>query len=103
MHEIYEVVKILGSKDSKVIEKKFIKLSEEAGELAAAYLEEDGFKVRKVAKTDEELRDHILEEGVDSIMVIMDILACKEFTYEQICNKMWDKLHEWKTNIENKK
>jgi len=85
----------LSKSETGDISKRFVKLTEEVGEFSASYLEEDGFKVSKSHKTPEELRDHILEEGIDTMIMVFDILAKKGFTIEEIENKLGVKLDAW--------
>lgn len=75
--------------------KRFVKLMEEVGEFSAAYLEADGFKVSKTSKTKEELREHLLEEGVDSLIMILDILAKEGYSFDDIRDMMDLKLDVW--------
>jgi len=74
---------------------RFMKLVEEVGEWSAAYLELVGFKVKKTPKTEEELVDHILEEGADSLIMVYDVLFKQGYTTEQIEAKMVEKLDVW--------
>jgi hypothetical protein len=77
------------------IPKRFMKLTEELGEWSAAYLEQDGFKIQKVPKTPEELNDHVLEEGIDTLIMVYDILFKQGFTEEEIEEKLHSKLDAW--------
>ena len=95
MNKYWNRILNLSKTETGDISKRFVKLQEEVGEFAASYLEEDGFKIGKTKKTPEELRNHILEEGVDAIIMVLDILANKGFTIEEIESKLGIKLDVW--------
>lgn len=77
------------------IPKRFMKLVEEVGEWSASYLESIGFKASKTPKTRQELEDHLLEEGADTLIMVYDLLFKMGYSPEQIEAKMDEKLNAW--------
>ena len=75
------------------IVRKVIKLSEETGEFAAAYLMKVGSKGTK--KTPEQIEDNFLEEGCDVTLVILSILIRSGYTLDQIAEKLQTKMDKW--------
>lgn len=84
-------------KNRKTLDKKVIKLLEEAGEFAAAYLMRCGSKGTK--KTFEEITDNVLEEGVDVSLVILSVLFRHGFTIEELTEKLQQKMNKWENQI----
>lgn len=95
MEEITKLIKKYSDTEPGKIEKRFCKLMEEVGEWTASFLEEDGFKIPKKIKTPEELRDHNLEEGCDTLIMVLDILFHQGFSIEEIEAKLKEKLDVW--------
>lgn len=81
---------------------RFMKLTEELGEWSAAYLEKIGFKVGKTPKTSEELTDHVLEEGADTLIMVLDVLFKQGFTIKEIEARVDEKLNAWDNVIKVK-
>ena len=81
---------------------RFMKLTEELGEWSAAYLEKIGFKIGKTPKTEDELTDHVLEEGCDTLIMVLDVLFKQGFTMKEIEAKLDVKLDAWNNVIEIK-
>lgn len=102
MNNLWEKILRLSEQENGDLAKRFVKLTEEVGEFSAAFLEEDGFKIQKTSKTKEELREHVLEEGVDTIIMVLDIFANKGFSSEEITNMMEKKLISWENVLVEK-
>lgn len=85
----------LTAADNSDVFKRSTKLGEEYGEFCAALLEEDGFKVSKVKKTKDELREHVLEEGIDTIIMTLDILRHQGFGWNEMSDMLEVKLDVW--------
>ena len=97
MNSLYDRIQKIG----RVIDGtdlRIIKLGEEFGELCEAYLKLIEFKDPK-GKTKEELENHLLEEGCDTLIMIMDILAAKGFTREDIIKMTNKKLDKWERQL----
>ena len=77
------------------------KLFEECGELAQAVNMTQGMK--NTDKTQEEIKDLILEESVDVIQNIICIAQKFGITYEDILSKFPIKNQKWRRRIANKK
>jgi hypothetical protein len=102
MKEVIERIKSFSDKEIAEVPTRFMKLIEEIGEWSAAYLEKIEFKVAKTPKTPEELDDHVLEEGADSLIMVYDNLFKQGYTEEQITAKMSEKLNDWEKVLQTK-
>lgn len=93
----------LSKKDSGVpLYQKVIKLQEEAGELAQAFLAYDG--AGNASKSGERAITGMIEEACDVTNVIMDIINCIETDYPdyapEIIREMFTKkLAKWESKI----
>ena len=81
----------------KTLDHKAIKVMEEAGEFAAAYLKHVGSKGTN--KTPAAVFDNLLEEGCDVTIVILSILMRYNVTVDQIAAKMDEKMNKWERQI----
>ncbi len=68
--------------DKTELVKKALKLNEESGELAAEVLKDCGYKDSDLSKS--EIRSRIIEEAVDSLVMVVDILNDVEATDAEI-------------------
>lgn len=84
------------------VPKRFMKLVEEVGEWSASYLESIGFKVSKTPKTEQQLYEHLLEEGADTLIMVYDVLLKMGYSPEQIQAKMDEKLNDWEKILINR-
>ena len=84
-------------KETKTCEQRFMKLNEEVGELAEAILQSNGLK--RTDKTDEQLRDHVLEETCDALNVLYSIASWHGFTKNEIEEMMHKKLDKWEGQL----
>ena len=84
-------------KKNNNVDKKLIKLQEEAGEFAAAYLMHIGSKGTN--KTKEEVKDNLLEEGCDVCLVALSIVMRHGFTVEEISEKLHLKMDKWDKQV----
>lgn len=82
--------------------KRFTKLMEEIGEFSSAYLKIDGFKVDKENLSPTELRNNFLEEGIDSLIMVIDILNKEGFSYDEIAKMFSLKLNAWENVLVQK-
>ena len=60
LKEVFYRIQYLDNKNERQFQKKIIKTMEELGELAAVYLEEDGYKLVEEKRTPEEIDKHKL-------------------------------------------
>lgn len=79
-----------------------LKLNEEAGELAAEILKYLGEK-GKNGKTKEEVLDHLRLEGIDCLLMSMDILCHVGTSDKQITSIMNSQLAKWKSGLKDRK
>jgi NTP pyrophosphatase (non-canonical NTP hydrolase) len=93
MDTIYRKVVEISAKTTDDLVKKTLKLSEEVGELAAEVLKLDGFKRSKESKV--KIKAHLIEEAVDSMLVIFDILATAGVTEDVIDKVANKKIKKW--------
>ena len=102
MENVIKSIYDFSVKEPAEVPTRFMKLMEEVGEWSAAYLEKIGFKVGKTVKTEEELDDHVLEEGCDTLIMVYDVLFKQGYTQEQIEAKVTEKLEAWRKVLEHK-
>lgn len=97
----YERVERLsaGNTDIEVsLDQKVIKLFEEGGELAQATLKYLGAK--NVSASAGQTKEHILEEAMDCMNVILDIVNSLGFTSEEAEAMFTKKLDKWESKVE---
>lgn len=92
--KIPPIVRKISKKERKTLERRGLKLTEEAGELAAEILKHIGEKGRK-GKTKAEVLDHLHLEAVDVMLMAMDILAFTGATDKKITTIMNAQLGRW--------
>jgi phosphoribosyl-ATP pyrophosphohydrolase len=97
MEEITNFILKSAHKDRKTLAEQLIKLQEEAGELAAAYLMTRGKK--GTTKTFQEIDDNFVEEACDTIIITLAILGKKKYSKERIYNMMNLKLQKWQSKL----
>lgn len=95
MEKIFKYLSGLSDADKTDVFRRITKLGEEYGEFCAATLEEDGFKIAKSKRTKSQQREHILEEGCDTMIMCLDIFRHKGFTLDEIKDMMVKKLCVW--------
>ena len=89
----------LSQKNKKSLEHILIKLGEEVGELNEAFLNEissNGNEYKTKEKCKKELRDDVLEEAVDVLMIVYSFLIKKGFKEEEIDKTLKTKVEKWK-------
>lgn len=91
-----------GSIDSNIsLTEKMVKLFEEGGELSQAVLKYVGSPTSSASGG--ETKEHVLEECMDSLNIILDIINYFEFSQEE-CVLMFDKkLDKWENKIKSHK
>lgn len=87
----------LSHKEIKNFDERFIKLNEEIGEIAVAVLQSRGLK--HTDKSKKEIRENILEEICDSIIVLLSMASYYKFTEKQIGAMINKKLDKWEGRI----
>jgi len=100
---IYDLVKEVSHLEDPDIVKKGLKLAEEVGELSAEILKLTGYKYTNPSDVPgEEVRNNLLEEAVDSLIMVFDILVNQGYTKEEIIKTSHKKVNKWLSQIENK-
>ena len=79
------------------VKTQFIKLQEEVGELSAEALKQIGFKSHDT--TLDKIRDNILLEAVDCLIMSLDILSQQGFSKKEIIDKANSQIEKWISNI----
>jgi NTP pyrophosphatase (non-canonical NTP hydrolase) len=97
--KIYDLVSKVSQLEQSDITKKGLKLNEEVGELSAEILKLVGYKHHN--DTSEEIRQHLLEEAADSLIIIFDILVIQGYTKEEIVKTCGNKINKWVDQIKN--
>jgi HTH-type transcriptional regulator/antitoxin HigA len=102
---IYDLVKstsdVVGDKsDQNGIIKRGLKLSEESGELAAEILKLVDYKSHNLTK--DQIKQNMLLESVDCLIMVFDIMTHVGFTKKEIVNMAENQVNKWLNNIKNK-
>ncbi len=91
----------LGRTEGGHILHRTTKLSEETGELAAAILLKDGYKLNKKNLTPEEINQNIIDEAGDTLLVLIDLIDRAGFTKKDLIKSVEKGLVNW-GNVINK-
>lgn len=83
--------------EKKNFNQQLVKLMEEVGELAEASLIDEKAPGLLYKKNKEEA---VLEEGSDVLIMAYCILIQRGYSYDQIHNKMSQKIGKWRKNME---
>lgn len=98
---IYDLVKntsdIIDKSEKFGIVERGLKLSEESGELAAEILKLIGFKNSELGK--EQIKQDMLLESVDCLIMVFDIMTYMGFTKQQIVDMSEKQVNKWLNNI----
>jgi NTP pyrophosphatase (non-canonical NTP hydrolase) len=83
--------------EKKNLTQQMVKLAEEHGELAAAVLMHLGQKGTRMSKN--EVRENVLEEGCDCLLMVLSILNKAGFKENEINEMTKKKLKKWKDRL----
>lgn len=97
---IYELVINASKFESPGLLERGLKLGEEYGELSAEILKLVNYKRSNESK--EKIKENILLESTDCLIMIFDIMSQMGFTREQICDMAENQVNKWIKNIEIK-
>jgi hypothetical protein len=97
---IYDLVKLVSPIERSDITKKGLKLTEEVGELSAEILKLVNYKYHN--DNPEQIRENLLQEAVDSLIMIFDILTSQNYLKEEVVNISEQKIEKWLNQINNK-
>lgn len=91
----------VSDRDENPLYLKIIKLSEEAGEVSAAFLDLDASPNASASASTDNPRSAVIEEVCDTILVSMDILYSLGATDTEIREMMDRKLSKWNKKFHN--
>jgi hypothetical protein len=94
---IYELIQNVSSLEKFGLLERVCKLQEEVGELSAEVLKQIGFKHHN--ETIDKIRENILLEAVDCLIMSMDILSQQGFSKKEIIDKANSQIKKWISNI----
>ena len=97
---LYELVFNIAKYQKADIVKKGLKLCEESGELAAEILKKVEYKYTE--DSIETIRENLLDEAVDCLIMVFDILSSESYTIEEIINSSDKKTGEWIDKIKKR-
>jgi len=83
---------------SMTVSDKLVKLQEEIGEIAAAHMQEKGFKPGGDMK---EVRMNKKEEYADALIVLFETILADNFTFDEIKEEMHKGVDKWYKKILN--
>lgn len=84
------------SNSNKNIAEHLIKLQEESGELAVAYLMSKNKKGH--SKTKKEIEDNFLEEACDCILVLLSLLGKAKYSKKEAVEMLYKKREKYNAN-----
>ena len=97
---IYDLVENASKYEKNGLIEKGLKLGEEYGELSAEILKLKGYK--KTYEDKDVIKDNILLESTDCLIMVFDIMSTMGFTKDQICGMAERQVNKWIKNIEIK-
>ena len=97
---IYNLIQSVSELEGYGLIERVCKLQEEVGELSAETLKLIGFKNSNL--TEIEIRRNILLEGVDCLIMSMDILSTQGYTKDEIIKMADSQISKWVSNLKTK-
>ena len=97
---IYELIQGVSSLEKFGLLERVCKLQEELGELSAEVLKSIGFKNSDL--TLDQIRENILLESVDCLIMSLDILSYQGFSRKEIVDMANSQIEKWILNIKTK-
>jgi hypothetical protein len=94
---IYELVQNVAGYEKFGLIERVCKLQEEVGELSAETLKLIGFKNSNLSES--KIKENILLESVDCLIMCMDILSTCGYTKEQIIKVADAQINKWISNL----
>jgi hypothetical protein len=103
LHDIVARTAEIGAKDNGTLADRVIKVTEEAGEIAAGYGLLSGYKRNKKKLGLNQIHDNIKEECVDTIICALDILVRDyKMQAEAINALLGTKFDQWEEIVKEK-
>jgi len=97
---IYSLVQSVSELEGYGLIERVCKLQEEVGELSAETLKLIGFKNSNL--TENEIKKNILLEGVDCLIMSMDILSTQGYSKDEIIKMADSQISKWVSNLKTK-
>jgi len=97
---VFEIVKGVSELESKGNMERCLKLGEEYGELSAEFLKLSGYKRSDLSES--QIRQNILLESTDCLIMILDIMSNMGFTKREIVEMAEKQVNKWLNNIDKK-
>lgn len=94
---IYELIQNVSELEGYGLIERVCKLQEEVGELSAETLKMIGFKNSNLSQ--EEIKQNILLESVDCLIMSMDILSTQGYTKDEIVKMANSQINKWVNNL----
>ncbi len=94
---IYELIQNVSELEGYGLIERVCKLQEEVGELSAETLKMIGFKNSNLSK--EEIKQNILLESVDCLIMSMDILSTQGYSKDEIIKMADSQINKWVNNL----
>jgi acetyl-CoA carboxylase alpha subunit len=97
---IYELIQNVSELEGYGLIERVCKLQEEVGELSAETLKIIGFKNSNLTK--EQIKENILLESVDCLIMSMDILSTQGYSKDEIIKMADSQINKWVNNLKTK-
>ena len=94
---IYELIQNVSELEGYGLIERVCKLQEEVGELSAETLKIIGFKNSNLTK--EQIKENILLESVDCLIMSMDILSTQGYSKDEIIKMADSQINKWVNNL----
>jgi hypothetical protein len=94
---IYELIQNVSELEGYGLIERVCKLQEEVGELSAETLKMIGFKNSNLTK--EQIKENILLESVDCLIMSMDILSTQGYSKDEIIKMADSQINKWVNNL----
>ena len=94
---IYELIQNVSELEGYGLIERVCKLQEEVGELSAETLKIIGFKNSNLTK--EQIKENILLESVDCLIMSMDILSTQGYSKDEIIKMADSQINKWINNL----
>ncbi len=94
---IYELIQNVSELEGYGLIERVCKLQEEVGELSAETLKMIGFKNSNLSQ--EEIKQNILLESVDCLIMSMDILSTQGYSKDEIIKMADSQINKWVNNL----
>lgn len=94
------LIRRLSNTDLRQLYRKVMKMQEESGEAAAAFLAFDGSPNVSASAITDDPRDALFEESVDTVLCALDVIVSLGYSDEEIQAMFDSKLAKWRGKVE---